>query len=34
VIALVSSRDPESELAETSGRSVESWKAEWLAAIG
>jgi hypothetical protein len=34
VIALVSSRDPEGDLARASGRTVESWKAEWLAAIG
>ena len=34
VIALVSSRDPEGELARATGRTAESWKAEWLAAIG
>jgi hypothetical protein len=34
VMALVSARDPESELAQTSGRPVESWKKEWLATIG
>jgi hypothetical protein len=34
VIALVSSRDPEGDLARASGRTVESWKAEWLAAVG
>jgi hypothetical protein len=33
VIALVSSREPEAALARASGRSVEDWKAEWLAAI-
>lgn len=34
VLALVSSRDPEGELALRSGRPVDAWKAEWLAAIG
>jgi hypothetical protein len=34
VVALVSSRDPEGELARASGRSVDTWKAEWLSAIG
>jgi len=34
VVALVSSRAPEAELLRTSGRTAESWKAEWLAAIG
>lgn len=34
VMTLVSSRQPEALLQRTSGRSVESWKAEWLAAIG
>jgi hypothetical protein len=34
VVALVSSRDPEGELARASGRSVDTWKAEWLTAIG
>ncbi len=34
VVALVSSRDPEGDLERASGRSVESWKAEWLSAIG
>lgn len=34
VLALVSSHDPEGDLARTTGRTVESWKAEWLAAIG
>jgi len=34
VIALVSSPDPEGDLARVSGRTVEAWKTEWLAAIG
>jgi len=34
VIALVSSRDPEGDLSRASGRTVETWKAEWLSAIG
>lgn len=33
VIALVSSRDPEAELEETSGRTVQSWKTEWLGVL-
>jgi hypothetical protein len=34
VMALVSSRDAEGDLARATGRTAESWKAEWLAAIG
>jgi hypothetical protein len=34
VLSLLSSPDPEEALARDSGRAVESWKAEWLAAIG
>jgi hypothetical protein len=34
VIACVSSRDPEGELARVSGRAVADWKGDWLAAIG
>jgi hypothetical protein len=34
LITLVSSREPEAAFARVSGRTVEDWKAEWLAAIG